>query len=118
MRDWQHASTVTPIDPIELAAILEEVRRAVQAVDEDTGVHRPLRKPLIIMTPKSILRHKRATSSLAEMGDGTTFHRILWDDAESLPNERIKLAKDDKIRRVARTVLRMIDGLQADKLDL
>ncbi len=43
MRDWQHASTVTPIDPIELAAILEEVRRAVQAVDEDTGVHRPLR---------------------------------------------------------------------------
>ncbi len=61
---------------------------------------RDFRKPLIIMTPKSILRHKRATSSLAEMGDGTTFHRILWDDAESLPNEKIKLAKDDKIRRV------------------
>ncbi|MBL8790910.1 MAG: 2-oxoglutarate dehydrogenase E1 component [Rhizobiales bacterium] len=61
---------------------------------------RDFRKPLIIMTPKSILRHKRATSRLEDMGEGTTFHRILWDDAQSLPNEKIKLQKDDKIRRV------------------
>jgi hypothetical protein len=43
MRDRQRAGTVTPIDPLELAAILEEVRRAVLAVDADTGQHRPLR---------------------------------------------------------------------------
>jgi 2-oxoglutarate dehydrogenase E1 component len=61
---------------------------------------RDFRKPLIVFTPKSLLRHKRATSTLAEMGDGTTFHRVLWDDAQFLPHEKIKLVKDDKIRRV------------------
>ena len=61
---------------------------------------RDFRKPLIMMTPKSLLRHKRATSRLDEMGPDTTFHRILWDDAQSLSGEKIKLAKDEKIRRV------------------
>ena len=61
---------------------------------------RDIRKPLIIMTPKSLLRHKRATSTLAMMDEGTTFHRLLWDDAEMIPGEAIKLAADDKIRRV------------------
>ena len=31
---------------------------------------------------------------------GTSFHRLLWDDAQLLPNEKIKLVADDKIRRV------------------
>ena len=61
---------------------------------------RDIRKPLIIMTPKSLLRHKRATSKLDEMGDGTSFHRLLWDDAEILTDEKIKLAADGKMRRV------------------
>ena len=61
---------------------------------------RDIRKPLIIMTPKSLLRHKRATSPLAMMDAGTTFHRLLWDDAEMQGNEPVKLAADDKIRRV------------------
>ncbi len=61
---------------------------------------RDFRKPLIMMTPKSLLRHKRCTSALSEMGEGTSFHRVLWDDAQFLPNEKIKLKKDDKIRRV------------------
>jgi len=61
---------------------------------------RDIRKPLILMTPKSLLRHKRAISRLDEMVTGTSFHRLLWDDAESLKNEKIKLVKDDKIRRV------------------
>ena len=52
------------------------------------------------MTPKSLLRHKRAVSRLDEMGPDTTFHRILWDDAQILPDEKIKLVPDDKIRRV------------------
>ena len=61
---------------------------------------RDIRKPLILMTPKSLLRHKRAVSRLDEMGPDTTFHRLLWDDAQLLPDEKIKLAPDDKIRRV------------------
>ena len=61
---------------------------------------RDIRKPLILMTPKSLLRHKRAVSRLDEMAAGTTFHRLLWDDAENLKGEKIKLVKDDKIRRV------------------
>jgi 2-oxoglutarate dehydrogenase E1 component len=61
---------------------------------------REIRKPLILMTPKSLLRHKRAVSRLDEMGPSTAFHRLLWDDAQLLPNEKIKLVADDKIRRV------------------
>jgi 2-oxoglutarate dehydrogenase E1 component len=61
---------------------------------------REIRKPLILMTPKSLLRHKRAVSRLDELGPQTTFHRLLWDDAQSLPDEKIKLVPDDKIRRV------------------
>ncbi len=63
-------------------------------------IKREIRKPLILMTPKSLLRHKRAVSHLDEMGAGTSFHRLLWDDAQSLPDEKIKLVPDDKIRRV------------------
>jgi 2-oxoglutarate dehydrogenase E1 component len=63
-------------------------------------LNREIRKPLIMMTPKSLLRHKRAVSRLDEMGAGTSFHRILYDDAEMLKNEKIKLVADDKIRRV------------------
>jgi 2-oxoglutarate dehydrogenase E1 component len=61
---------------------------------------REIRKPLILMTPKSLLRHKRAVSRLDEMGPGTTFHRLLWDDAQLLPDEKIKLVPDEKVRRV------------------
>ncbi|MDT7933849.1 MAG: 2-oxoglutarate dehydrogenase E1 component [Sphingomonadaceae bacterium] len=40
---------------------------------------RPFRKPLIMMTPKSLLRHKSAVSALSEFGVGTRFHRVLED---------------------------------------
>ncbi len=63
-------------------------------------LHREIRKPLILMTPKSLLRHKRAVSQLDELGKDTTFHRILYDDTQMLPNEKIKLVGDDKIKRV------------------
>ncbi|MBO6756505.1 MAG: 2-oxoglutarate dehydrogenase E1 component [Roseibium sp.] len=62
-------------------------------------VKRDIRKPLILMTPKSLLRHKRAVSKLTELGDDATFHRVLWDDAE-LGMSETKLVPDDKIRRV------------------
>jgi 2-oxoglutarate dehydrogenase E1 component len=61
---------------------------------------RDFRKPLIAMTPKSMLRNKRAVSNLEAFGPGTTFHRLLWDHAETHKGEKITLATDDKIRRV------------------
>ncbi|MEW6641384.1 MAG: 2-oxoglutarate dehydrogenase E1 component [Pseudomonadota bacterium] len=59
---------------------------------------REIRKPLILMTPKSLLRHKRAVSTLAELAAGTSFHRVLHDDAEK--GADLKLVADDQIRRV------------------
>jgi 2-oxoglutarate dehydrogenase E1 component len=63
-------------------------------------LRRDFRKPLILMTPKSLLRHKKAMSKLEEMGPDTSFHRVLWDDAQLHPTGGIKLAADEKIRRV------------------
>jgi 2-oxoglutarate dehydrogenase E1 component len=50
---------------------------------------RPFRKPLIIMTPKSLLRHKRAVSTLADMGEGSSFHRCL-DDLAAVDDAKVK----------------------------
>ena len=55
-------------------------------------VCRDFRKPLIIMTPKSLLRHKSCVSDLSDFGPGTSFHRILID-----PNSKIK---DANVKRV------------------
>ncbi|MGE0829894.1 MAG: 2-oxoglutarate dehydrogenase E1 component [Hyphomonadaceae bacterium] len=66
-------------------------------------VHRDFRKPLIVMTPKSLLRHKRCVSALDAMGPGTSFHRVLWDDADAGAERgvtTIKLVADSDIRRV------------------
>lgn len=63
-------------------------------------IHRKFRKPLIMMSPKSLLRHKRAVSTLGEMGPDSSFHRVLWDDAEHRPGSSVLLQLDDKIKRV------------------
>jgi 2-oxoglutarate dehydrogenase E1 component len=60
---------------------------------------RDFRKPLILMTPKSLLRHKRCVSRLSDFAEGTCFHRVLEDDAQH-SSDGIKLVKDDKIRRL------------------
>ncbi|MBU3029943.1 2-oxoglutarate dehydrogenase E1 component [Paracoccus marinaquae] len=62
-------------------------------------MHRGFRKPLVLVTPKSLLRHPLAVSRAEEFQTGSTFHRILWDDAER-GNSPTKLADDSKIRRV------------------
>jgi 2-oxoglutarate dehydrogenase E1 component len=61
---------------------------------------RSFRKPLIAMTPKSMLRNKRAVSAVSAFAPGSSFHRLLWDHAETHKGEKTKLAKDEKIRRV------------------
>jgi 2-oxoglutarate dehydrogenase E1 component len=63
-------------------------------------MHRNFRKPLILMTPKSLLRHKRAVSRLDEFAENSTFHRLLYDDAEMLPDQAVTLASDDRMRRI------------------
>ena len=53
---------------------------------------RPLRKPLVAMTPKSLLRHKQAVSTLAELYDGE-FHTVLGevDDLDPAGVDRVVL---------------------------
>jgi 2-oxoglutarate dehydrogenase E1 component len=83
--NWQVANCTTPANYFHI------LRRQL---------HRNFRKPLVLMTPKSLLRHKRVVSDLKKMGPGTTFHRVLWDDAEGRQGEKIALARDGEIRRV------------------
>ncbi len=63
-------------------------------------LHRKFRKPLILMTPKSLLRHKKCVSTLEEMGPGSSFHRVLWDDAQYKPGSTVELVPDAQIKRV------------------
>uniref|UniRef100_A0A2A4IZD1 Multifunctional 2-oxoglutarate metabolism enzyme C-terminal domain-containing protein n=1 Tax=Heliothis virescens TaxID=7102 RepID=A0A2A4IZD1_HELVI len=46
----------------------------------------PFRKPLILMTPKSLLRHPEAKSSFDEMKDGSSFRRVIPDDGPAAQN--------------------------------
>jgi 2-oxoglutarate dehydrogenase E1 component len=55
-------------------------------------IHRSFRKPLVVVTPKSMLRATEVASRLDEMGPGTTFHRVIDDPTA--------LAAADRIRRV------------------
>ncbi len=62
-------------------------------------LHRSFRKPLVMMTPKSLLRHKMAVSRMDELTTGSSFHRCLWDDAQQ-GNSDTKLKADKDIKRV------------------
>jgi 2-oxoglutarate dehydrogenase E1 component len=62
-------------------------------------IHRGFRKPLVLMTPKSLLRHPMAVSKAEDFQTGSTFHRVLWDDAER-GNSDTQLVADDEIKRV------------------
>jgi 2-oxoglutarate dehydrogenase E1 component len=73
--NWQVANCTTPANYFHI------LRRQL---------HRKFRKPLILMTPKSLLRHKRVVSRLDEMGPGTTFHRVLWDESLKRPDAEIR----------------------------
>jgi len=77
--NWQVANCTTPANYFHI------LRRQMC---------RDFRKPLVIMTPKSLLRHKLAVSSLADFAEGTSFHRVLDD------HDIKTLAKPDKIKRV------------------
>jgi 2-oxoglutarate dehydrogenase E1 component len=95
-------------------------------------VKRNFRKPLILMTPKSLLRHKKCVSNLSDMATGSSFHRVLWDgrdarmpDAALLEAQRaegrggLKAAKD--IRRVVlcsgKVYFDLLEKCEAENID-
>jgi len=77
--NWQVANCTTPANYFHI------LRRQM---------HRTFRKPLIMMTPKSLLRHKKAQSKLEDFGPGSQFHRVLWDAPE------ITMKPDAEIKRI------------------
>jgi 2-oxoglutarate dehydrogenase E1 component len=87
--NWQVANCTTPANYFHI------LRRQL---------HRNFRKPLVLMTPKSLLRHKRVVSYLDEFGPGTSFHRVLWDGADRshahFDASTVELKPDNEIRRV------------------
>ena len=62
-------------------------------------MHRDFRKPLILMTPKSLLRHPMCISDASDFTEASYFHRVLWDDAQK-GHSTLTLKPDDQIKRV------------------
>ena len=58
-------------------------------------VHRDFRKPLIVVSPKNLLRHKRCVSTLDDLAPGTNFRRVLGET-------------DEKIRQNAENVKKLV----------
>jgi len=75
--NWQICNLTTP------ANYFHALRRQVR---------RDFRKPLVIMTPKSLLRHKRCVSDLIDMSTQSQFLRVI--------GETEKLVANSKVRRV------------------
>ena len=63
-------------------------------------MHRGFRKPLIIMTPKSLLRHKKCISHVDDFTKKNSFHRVLEDHCYIPNSGLIKIKKDNKIEKV------------------
>ena len=53
-------------------------------------LNRDFRKPLIVMTPKSLLRHKKCISTLADMAEGTSFHRVLDEVDAAIKSKNVR----------------------------
>jgi len=52
-------------------------------------LHRKFRKPLILLTPKSTLRHKKNVSCVADFTNGSTFHRVLRNEITKEQEKKI-----------------------------
>eukprot|EP01135_Chromosphaera_perkinsii_P007575 Nk52_evm31s914 gene=Nk52_evmTU31s914 len=71
MSNWQVLNCTTP------ANYFHALRRQI---------HREFRKPLIVMSPKSLLKHRLAVSSVEEMSEGTRFRRVIPEEGEPAKN--------------------------------
>ncbi len=87
--NWQIANCTTP------ANYFHVLRRQL---------HRSFRKPLVVFTPKSLLRHKRVISRIEDFTTGASFHRVLWDDADMSRDAARRVGpvmkSDAEIRRI------------------
>ncbi len=63
-------------------------------------IHREFRKPLVVMTPKSLLRHKYCVSNLDDFNKSNFFHRVLEDHALIKNSKFIKIKKAKKVRKI------------------
>ena len=73
--NWQVVNPTTP------ANYFHALRRQM---------HRDFRKPLVVMTPKSLLRHKACVSDLDMFTGSSTFHRVLYEDKQLVDDKKIK----------------------------
>ncbi len=92
--NWQVCNLTTP------ANYFHALRRQVR---------RPIRKPLLIMTPKSLLRHKLAVSTLSEMESGTHFH-FVYPEVDAI-------APDAQVKRVVLCTGKVYYDLLAERRD-
>ena len=53
-------------------------------------IRRNFRKPLVVFTPKSLLRAREVASRLDEMGPGSSFHRIIAETGKTAPPEKVR----------------------------
>ena len=64
-------------------------------------VLRDFRKPLIMMTPKSLLRNKYCVSELKDFSKENSFHRVMWDHSMDPKSKGfIKLKNNSDIKKV------------------
>jgi 2-oxoglutarate dehydrogenase E1 component len=98
--NWQVANCTTPANYFHI------LRRQMK---------RDFRKPLILMTPKSLLRHRHCKSDLVDLAGTTSFQRILRDDAESGRNGAARLVEDRQIRRVLLCSGKIYYDLEAER---
>ena len=84
-------------------------------------IHREFRKPLVIMTPKSLLRNKYCVSNIEDFGKNNSFHRVLEDHALNKKNKLIELKKPKKIRKVVicsgKIYFDLLDAREKAKID-
>jgi 2-oxoglutarate dehydrogenase E1 component len=53
-------------------------------------IRRSFRKPLVLMTPKSLLRHKQCVSNLSEFAAGTTFKPVIEETGKLVDGNKVK----------------------------
>jgi len=72
-------------------------------------VHRDFRKPLVIVTPKNLLREKKCTSTLEDMGEHTKFKRVYGEVDSTI------MSNPDKVRRVVYCTGKVFYELDAER---